>query len=188
MTLTPDLEVERQQLGAVHHLADVLVRLVESQRLVSEQAVGGNQLGGLVLLPVQAAVEFGEEEVDLVRRLLFDGVKLKDLRAQTHLLPAFPAQVGAGPWAGPWADPGRTFMSCSRVWLQAPSLVMAKAVEMLMGDMKMLASGLLLAATCLYSARAKRPLALDSSHTRGLVDSGTGRAVGGSAASGSGLR
>lgn len=79
-------------------------------------------------------------------------------------------------------------MSCSRVWSQAPSLVMAKAVEMLMGDMKMLDSGLLLAATCLYSDRAKRPLALDSSQTRGFVDPGTGCVVGGSGASGSGLR
>lgn len=79
-------------------------------------------------------------------------------------------------------------MSCSRVRLQAPSLVMAKAVEMLMGDMKMLDSGLLFVATCLYSDTAKRLLALDSSQTRGLVDSGTGCAVGGSGPSGSGLR
>lgn len=63
---SPDLEVERQQFGAVHHLADVLVRLIESQRLVSEQAVGRDQLRGLVLLPVQATVEFGEEKVDLI--------------------------------------------------------------------------------------------------------------------------
>lgn len=57
-----------------------------------------------------------------------------------------------------------------------------------MGDMKMLDSGLLLAATCLYSDRAKRPLALDSSQTRGFVDPGNGCVVGGSGASGSGLR
>lgn len=75
-------EVERQQLGSVHRLADVLIRLVEDQRLVSEQAVSGDQLGGLVLLPVQTTVEFGEEEVDLVRRLLFDGVELKDLQTE----------------------------------------------------------------------------------------------------------
>lgn len=175
----PDLEVERQQFGAVHHLADVLVGLVEGQRLVPEQAVGGDQLGGLVLLPVQATVELGEEEVDLVRRLLLDGVELKNLRTQTRVSPASPAAPRTS---------GLTFISCSRVRLQAPSLVMAKAVEMLMGAMKMLDSGLLLAARCLYSDRAKRPLALDSSQTRGLVDSGTGRAVGGSGPSGSGLR
>lgn len=139
----PDLEVERQQLGAVHHLADVLVGPIEGQRLVPEQAVGRNQLRGLVLLPVQAAVELGEEKVDLIRRLLLDGVKLKHLRAQTHWLP------GPGRAGGTASGPGLTLMSCSRVWLQAPSLVMAKAVEMLMGDVKMLDSGLLLAATCL---------------------------------------
>lgn len=78
-------------------------------------------------------------------------------------------------------------MICRRVSLQAPSLVMAKAVEMLMGDMKMLDSGVLLRASCLYSDSAKRALALDSSHTLGLVDSGTGSEVG-SSGSGSGLR
>lgn len=76
---SPYLEVERQQFGPVHRLADVLVRLVEDQRFVSEQSVGRDQLGGLVLLPVQTTVEFGEEEVDLIRRLLFDGVELKHL-------------------------------------------------------------------------------------------------------------
>lgn len=65
---------------------------------------------------------------------------------------------------------------------------MAKAVDMLMGDMKTLSSEVLLDATCLYRARAKRPLALDSSQTRGLVDSGTDCVVGGSTSSESGLR
>lgn len=138
-----DLEVERQQLGAVDRLADVLVGLVEAQRLVSKQAVGGDQLRRLVLLPVQTTVEFGEEEVDLVRRLPLDGVELKDLRSQRQPLPRRPAASTA---PSPAAEPGLTFISCSRVWLQAPSLVMAKAVEMLMGDMKTLSSGLLLAA------------------------------------------
>lgn len=90
----------------------------------------------------------------------------------------------------PGSDPGfsLTFMICCRVSLQAPSLVMANAVEMLMGDMKMLDSGVLLRASCLYSDSAKRALALDNSHTRGLVDSGTGSEVGSSGSSGSGLR
>ena len=80
-----------------------------------------------------------------------------------------------------------TFMICCSVLLQAPSLVIANAVEMLMGDMKMLDSGVLPRASCLYSDRAKRLLAFDSSHTRGFVDSGTGSGsvVG---PSGSGLR
>lgn len=82
-----DLEVEGQQLGAVDHLADVLVGLVEGQALVPKQAVGRNQLRRLVLLPVQTTVEFGEEEVDLVRRLLLDGVELEDLQGQKQPLP-----------------------------------------------------------------------------------------------------
>lgn len=80
------LEVERQQFGSVHHLADVLVGLVEDQGLVPKQPVGRDQLCGLVLLPVQATVEFGEEEVDLIRRLLFDGVELKHLQTKTRWL------------------------------------------------------------------------------------------------------
>lgn len=72
-------EVKRQQLGSVHRFADVLVGFVKGQRLVPEQSVGRDQLRGFVLLPVQTAVQFGEEEVDLVRRLLFDRVELKHL-------------------------------------------------------------------------------------------------------------
>lgn len=78
------LEVEWQQLGSVNRLTDVLVCLVEGQRFVSKQSVSRDQLGGLVLLPVQATVEFGEEEVDLIRRLLFDGVELKHLQTETR--------------------------------------------------------------------------------------------------------
>lgn len=82
--VTNYLEVEGQQFGSIHRLTDVLVRLVEHQRLISEQSVGRDQLGGLVLLPVQTTVEFGEEEVDLIRRLLFDGVELKHLQTETE--------------------------------------------------------------------------------------------------------
>lgn len=56
--------------------------------------------------------------------------------------------------------------------LQAPSFVMAKAVEILIGDRKMFSSLDLASASCLKSERAKRLLALDSSHTRGLVPAG----------------
>lgn len=42
-----------------------------------------------------------------------------------------------------------------------------------MGDMKMLDSGVLPRTSCLYSDRAKRLFAFDSSHTLGLVAPGT---------------
>ncbi len=63
-------------------------------------------------------------------------------------------------------------MSCSSVVLQAPSFVMAKAVEILIGDRKMFSSLDFPSASCLKNERAKRLLALDSSHTRGLVPAG----------------
>lgn len=81
-----------------------------------------------------------------------------------------------------------TFMICFSVSLQAPSLVMANAVETLMGDMKMLDSGLLPRASCLYSDRPKRPLAFDSSHTRGLVKLGTASGSSDGPSENSGLR
>lgn len=39
-TLAPHLEVQGLQLGSIDQLTDVLVGLVEGQRLVSKQAVG----------------------------------------------------------------------------------------------------------------------------------------------------
>lgn len=80
---SPHPEVERQQLGSVDHLADVLVRLVEGQGRVSKQPVRRDHLCGPVLLPVQPTVELGEEKVDLIRRLPLDGVELKHLRTET---------------------------------------------------------------------------------------------------------
>lgn len=57
--------------------------------------------------------------------------------------------------------------------LQAPSLVIAKAVEMLIGDMKMLLASDLLLASSWKREKANLLFAFDSSHTRGLVFSGT---------------
>lgn len=74
-----DLEVQGLQLGPVHGLTDVLVGPVEGEGFVSEKAIGRHQLGGLVGFAVQSAVQFGKEEVDLIRCFLRDGVKLKHL-------------------------------------------------------------------------------------------------------------
>lgn len=53
------------------------------ERLVPEQAVGGDQQRRFVFLPVQSAVQFGEEEVDHIWCFLLDGVKLKHLQMET---------------------------------------------------------------------------------------------------------
>lgn len=78
----PHLEVEGQQLGTVHRLTDVQVGFVEAQGGVAEQPVGRDQCRGGILLPKQTTVKFGEEEMDLIRRLLFDGVELEHLQTQ----------------------------------------------------------------------------------------------------------
>lgn len=73
------LEVQGLELGSIDQLADVLIGLVESKGFVPKQAVGRDQLGGFVGFSIESAVQFGKEKVDLIRRLLGDGVKLKDL-------------------------------------------------------------------------------------------------------------
>lgn len=73
------LEVQGLELGAVDRLTDALVALAEGQGFVSKKAVGRYYQGGLVCFSIEATVEFGKEEVDLIRCFLRDGIKLKNL-------------------------------------------------------------------------------------------------------------
>lgn len=66
LTSTTHLEVQGLELGSIDNLTNVLVGLVEGKGLVSKQAVGRYQVGGLIGFAIESTVQFGKEEVDLI--------------------------------------------------------------------------------------------------------------------------
>lgn len=74
-----DLKVERQQLGPIDYLTDVLIGLTELECFLSKQTVCWDQFHRFVCFAIEAAVQLGEEKVNLIWRLFFYCVKLEHL-------------------------------------------------------------------------------------------------------------